>query len=57
MFKFERVRDEELRDDVYHTDNLEDQSESAAKLAGMFKENYTQYVAPGVTDYTQHGPQ
>jgi len=26
------------------------------KLAGMFKENYVKYTAPGMTDYSDHGP-
>ena len=26
------------------------------KLAKMFKENFTKYTGPGVTDYTMHGP-
>eukprot|EP00122_Pirum_gemmata_P019302 Pgem_evm1s18080 len=30
--------------------------ETAAKLAKMFKDNYTQFVQPGVTDYSTFGP-
>jgi phosphoenolpyruvate carboxykinase (ATP) len=29
---------------------------AAAKLAGMFQSNFTKYVTPGKTDYTQFGP-
>ena len=29
---------------------------TAAKLAGMFKKNFTKYVTPGVTDYSPYGP-
>ena len=28
----------------------------AAELAGMFKENFKQYVGPGVPDYSSFGP-
>jgi len=30
---------------------------AAAKLAGMFKENYVKYQGEGMTDYSAHGPQ
>jgi len=30
--------------------------ETAKKLAGMFKENYSQFIQPGVTDYSSYGP-
>lgn len=29
---------------------------AAAKLAGMFKDNFVKYTGPGVTDYTAYGP-
>jgi ATP-dependent phosphoenolpyruvate carboxykinase len=29
---------------------------AAAKLAGMFKDNFVKYTGPGVTDYSEHGP-
>merc|ERR1711865_410845 len=29
---------------------------AAAKLAGMFKENFGKYTGPGVTDYSSYGP-
>jgi len=29
---------------------------TADKLVGMFKENFAQYVQPGMTDYTEFGP-
>lgn len=29
---------------------------AANKLAGMFKENYVKYTAPGMTDYSKFGP-
>jgi len=30
---------------------------AAAKLAGMFKENFVKYTGPGVTDYSSYGPE
>lgn len=30
--------------------------DAAAKLAGMFKENFAKYTGPGVTDYSPFGP-
>jgi ATP-dependent phosphoenolpyruvate carboxykinase len=29
---------------------------AANKLVGMFKENFTKFVQPGMTDYTEYGP-
>lgn len=29
---------------------------AAAKLVGMFQENFSKFVQPGMTDYTEFGP-
>ena len=34
----------------------QDYNETAQKLVGMFKENYTQFLDPNMTDYSVYGP-
>jgi hypothetical protein len=29
---------------------------AAEKLVGMFKQNFSKFVQPGMTDYTEFGP-
>ena len=36
---------------------IHDYDVTAQKLVGMFKENYTQFLDPNMTDYSKYGPQ